>query len=85
MGGNVEEQEPELNLARAVLYVSHSLHSQTRCDLKPGSKSLQRGGQRSEKIKLKVTIMQDFSDIKHRVWHYSWLAFLHFTGPQLSW
>lgn len=46
VGGNVEKPEPEMNLARTLLYVSHSLHSQTRCDLKPGSKSLQQGGQR---------------------------------------
>lgn len=51
VGGNVEEEEPELNLAyipycRVCVYVSHSSHSQTRCDHKPGSKSLQQGGQR---------------------------------------
>lgn len=54
VGGNVEEQEPGLNLAHTVLYVSHSLHSQTRCDLKPGSKSLQQRGQRGQRRSEKI-------------------------------
>lgn len=80
----MEEREPELNLAHTVLHVSHSLHSQTRCDLKPGSKSLQQGGQRgfwgewgrSEKIEveLKVIILR-FSWNQTPFLTYLWVAF----------
>lgn len=46
VGGNMDKQEPGLNLAHTLYHVSHSLPRQTCCDLKPGSKSLQQGDQR---------------------------------------
>lgn len=44
----MEKLEPGLNLARTLLYVSHSLHSQTRCDLKTWLKVITAG--RPERI-----------------------------------